>query len=230
MATIVARGSGTGASVHGSVKQPQTPTSPRSLYSSLKNAIKGSIPEEAPVSPVVPIIPPAPMSPGGIQRSTRSSSDKCRTQKKLCFREPEVISHSTSSLHKIGVISESGGGATDDVGGGVKKKDVGASALRSSTKSSLRSSVGSGGGGGDKARVVKDDLDDLEVGCACVIKNYFVLNLVYNDMCLRFRIKQCELFERLDKRSRSAISLLERQARRTSRSCRNPIQTFLHSC
>lgn len=146
MATsVVARGGSGGSSVH--VKQPSTPTSPR-LCSNLKSA-KAVIPEEE-GSP--------PQTPGGIQRSGRSNSDKCRTPKKLCFREPEVISHSTSSLHKIGVIAEVQGSVGDEVVVVGKKQESGGvvpSVLRNTTKSSLKS---------DKSKVAVDNLDDLEVG------------------------------------------------------------------
>lgn len=146
MATsVVARGGSGGSSVH--VKQPSTPTSPR-LCSNLKSA-KAVIPEEE-GSP--------PQTPGGIQRSGRSNSDKCRTPKKLCFREPEVICHSTSSLHKIGVIAEAHGSVGDEVVVVVGKKQesgVVPSVLRGTTKSSLKS---------DKSRVAAENLDDLEVG------------------------------------------------------------------
>ncbi|ODM97873.1 Dystrophin-like protein 1 [Orchesella cincta] len=81
--------------------------------------------------------PQAPSSP--MLRSGRSSSDKCRTPKKLSFREPEVISHSTSSINKL--IAE-----PTISSGQAEKRNTGSS----THKSSMRE------------RVIVEDIEDLE--------------------------------------------------------------------
>lgn len=115
MATAVVRNSGVGGGPHNTHKSG-------SSSSSVSSPSRGAIAQPLPVignlksaggggsghSSSTPATPTTPtLVLGGMQRSGRSSSDKCRTPKKLCFREPEVISHSTSSLHKIGTIAES---------------------------------------------------------------------------------------------------------------------------